>query len=304
MSNAAIVRRPLVPQGCEVRPGPHACVARPAFRLRLGPCGSRRPPSPPGTTWPPWRRRRPTSRPPGSCPGSTPSACRFDIDALIVVAHDAWGSRRGAAAARHAAPGFAPRGELPGRQGQQLQHGPVPARRGPGLGTTFATLLRRAAAASGTPIDLFAFRNQPRAWQGVANPSAGPRRSAEPELRLQGGARPRRRRLLEDASLARHPQEAASEDEPAARARARHGASRPRTSTEIAGDPRRLRGAARRAQQAAAGSAPTTCRPCGVSSTAPREKAAPVTFMGAALRRPHRGDARRACATMAGSRAC
>lgn len=31
-------------------------------------------------------------------------------------------------------------------------------------------LLRRAAAMGGTPIDLFAFRNQPRAWQGAINP--------------------------------------------------------------------------------------------------------------------------------------
>ncbi|MGI3903890.1 MAG: GNAT family N-acetyltransferase [Janthinobacterium lividum] len=31
-------------------------------------------------------------------------------------------------------------------------------------------LLRRAASASDTPIDLFAFRNQPRGWQGHANP--------------------------------------------------------------------------------------------------------------------------------------
>jgi CelD/BcsL family acetyltransferase involved in cellulose biosynthesis len=35
---------------------------------------------------------------------------------------------------------------------------------------TLTELLRRAAAASDSPVDLFAFRNQPREWQGTANP--------------------------------------------------------------------------------------------------------------------------------------
>ncbi len=43
----------------------------------------------------------------------------------------------------------------------------------PGVGWSpecLRELLRSAASASDTPIDLFAFRNQPRAWQGHANP--------------------------------------------------------------------------------------------------------------------------------------
>ncbi len=35
---------------------------------------------------------------------------------------------------------------------------------------SLVALLREAAAAAGTPVDLYAFRNQPRAWQGASNP--------------------------------------------------------------------------------------------------------------------------------------